>query len=126
MALHRAGLDLEIRDGGAELRVPVDEALVAIQQALPVKLNEHLLDGFRKAFVHGETLVRPIARRAEPPELAGDRPARLRFPFPDMLKKRLAAHIGALLTLAFEQPLDHHRSEEHTSELQSLMRLSYA
>src|SRR3546814_5858837 len=97
--LHR-----QVRNRGAELRVPVDEALVAIEQALVVKLDEHLDDGGGKALVHREALVRPVARRAQAAELPGDLAARLRLPFPDMLE----------------------RSEEHTSELQSLMRISYA
>src|SRR3546814_4005509 len=115
--LHR-----QVRNRGAELRVPVDEALVAIEQALVVKLDEHLDDGGGKALVHREALVRPVARRAQAAELPGDLAARLRLPFPDMLEKRLAAYLRALLPLAFQQP----SSEEHTSELQSLMRIPYA
>src|SRR3546814_3464481 len=39
----------------------------------------------------------------------------------------LAAHAGGVyLPLLPEQQLGNHRSEEHTSELQSLMRISYA
>src|SRR3546814_1980703 len=109
MPLHFLRLHLQVRNRGAELRVPVDEALVAIEQALVVKLDEHLDDGGGKALVHREALVRPVARRAQAAELPGDLAARLRLPFPDMLEKRLAA-----------------RPEEHTSELQSLISLSYA
>src|SRR3546814_15135013 len=74
--LHR-----QVRNRGAELRVPVDEALVAIEQALVVKLDEHLDDGGGKALVHREALVRPVARRAQAAELPGDLAARLRLPF---------------------------------------------
>jgi len=42
MALHFAGLDLEVRNGGAESGVPIDEALVAIEQVIAVELDEHL------------------------------------------------------------------------------------
>ena len=42
LALDLPGLDLEVGDGGAELRVPVDQPLVAIEQTLAVELDEHL------------------------------------------------------------------------------------
>src|SRR3546814_8820652 len=111
MPLHFLRLHLQVRNRGAELRVPVDEALVAIEQALVVKLEEHLDDCGGKALVHREALVRPVARRAQAAELPGDLAARLRLPFPDMLEKSLAAYL---------------RSEEHTSALASLMHTSYA
>src|SRR3546814_8022682 len=38
----------------------------------------------------------------------------------------LRGHEAVQLVARFLQLLDHHRSEEHTSELQSLMRISYA
>src|SRR3546814_14527792 len=96
--LHR-----QVRNRGAELRVPVDEALVAIEQALVVKLDEHLDDGGGKALVHREALVRPVARRAQAAELPGDLAARLRLPFQDMLEKRLASYLRALLPRSDER-----------------------
>ena len=47
-------LYLKIRDRGMQYRIPVDEALTAIDQALLVKTNEALLDGCREALIHGE------------------------------------------------------------------------
>src|SRR3546814_20423412 len=72
MPLHFLRLHLQVRNRGAELRVPVDEALVAIEQALVVKLDEHLDDGGGKALVHREALVRPVARRAQAAELRSE------------------------------------------------------
>ena len=102
------GLDLEVGDGGLEARVPIDQALVAIEQALAVEIDEHLEDGAAEALVHGEALVRPVARGAEPAELAGDRAAALGLPFPDLGDELLAAEIGALLLPLVELALDHH------------------
>src|SRR3546814_6569117 len=46
----------------------------------------------------------------------------------DLVTRRLPHHAGAepRITKCFEQSLGRHKSEEHTSELQSLMRISYA
>src|SRR3546814_9422840 len=71
MPLHFLRLHLQVRNRGAELRVPVDEALVAIEQALVVKLDEHLDEGGGNALVHREALVRPVARRAQAAALPG-------------------------------------------------------
>ena len=70
MALHLDLLHLEVGDRGEQLRVPVDQPLVLVDQALVVERDEHLEDGARQALVHGEALARPVARRAEPLELA--------------------------------------------------------
>jgi hypothetical protein len=45
MALHLQRHDLEIGNGGMELRVPIDQPLVAIDQALAVKIDEDLAHG---------------------------------------------------------------------------------
>jgi hypothetical protein len=42
MALHLAGFDLEIRNRGLQLGVPVDQPLVAIDQPLIVEIDEDL------------------------------------------------------------------------------------
>src|SRR5699024_2540434 len=97
-----------VADRGLEPRIPVHEALVAIDQPSLVELDEGVDDSVLVALVHGEALVRPVARCAQPPELAGDRPARLRLPLPDMLEEGLAADLGALYPLAVEITLDDH------------------
>jgi len=108
LALHFPRLDFEVADCGLEFRVPVHQTLVAVQQTTLVKLDEHVRHRARKALVHGEPLVRPVTRRTEPPELAGDRSAALRLPFPHMLEEGLAADLGALDALALQVALDHH------------------
>ena len=79
---HLALFHFEIGNRGVELRIPVDQALVAVNQALAVQLHEHFADGEREPFVHGETLARPIGRSAEPAQLAGDRARRIRLSIP--------------------------------------------
>ena len=108
LALDVPGLDLEIADRGLELRVPVHQALVAIDEPALVQLDERVRDRALIALVHGEALVRPVAAGAEAAELASDRAARLRFPFPDVLEESLATNFGALDALALEVALDHH------------------
>jgi hypothetical protein len=108
LALDLLGLDLEVRDGGAELRIPIDEALVAVEQALAIELHEHLEDGAAEALVHREALVRPVARSAEAAELAGDLASAFGLPFPDEIDEPIAGHVGALAPLSFELALDDH------------------
>jgi hypothetical protein len=59
-------LHLEIGDRGQELRIPVDQPLVFVDQPLAMELHEHLDYGAREPFVHGEALARPVARGTEP------------------------------------------------------------
>ena len=50
-------LDLEVGDGGQQLRVPIDEALVLVDEAGAIELDEHLAHGARQPLVHGEALA---------------------------------------------------------------------
>ena len=98
-------LDFQIRNRGLEMRVPVDQTLAAIDQALVVHLDEDLDHGVMEvAFVtrrrvrrtgHGEGVARPIAGRAKTLELFDDRVAVLVFPLPDLRQEVIAAHIRA-------------------------------
>ena len=90
MALHLPRLDLEIGDGGMELRVPIDQPLVAIDQALAVEIDETLRTA-AEPLVHGEALARPIGRGAEAAQLADDGAAGLRLPLPDLLEEGRSA-----------------------------------
>ena len=102
-------LDLDVGDRRLQLRIPVDEALVAIDQPLAIELHEHLEHGLRQALVHGEALARPVAGGAKPLQLVDDGPAGFGLPLPDALEKRLAAHVAATRLLAFrELALDDH------------------
>ena len=50
-------LDLEVGDRSEELRIPVDEPLVLVDQPFLVERDEHFEHGLRQAFVHGEALA---------------------------------------------------------------------
>ncbi len=102
-------LDLEVGDGGQELRVPVDEPLVLVDEAGAMELDEDLAHGARQPLVHGEAEPRPIARGPEPLELADDGVARLLLPLPDAADERLAPHGVAVGLLPLHQlALDNH------------------
>jgi len=108
MATHLAALDLEIRYGGLELRVPVHQPAVAVDQALAMQRHEHLAHRTRQALVHGEPFARPVERRAETPELLRDGPAGLGLPAPHPFGEPGTAQRLAGRPLACQQPLDHH------------------
>ena len=108
-AVHLALLDLQVRDGGLEMRVPVHQPLVAIDQTFLVQLHEDLADGGVQPLVQCEPFARPVAGRAQATQLAHDGPAAFCLPFPDLVDESLAAHVappdiagGGQLTL------DHH------------------
>ena len=93
LALGLAALDLEVRDHRVHDRVPVDQALVAVDQPFPVERDKHPAHRGREAAIHREALARPIGRRPEAAQLAGDRAARFRLPRPDPLDELLAAEV---------------------------------
>ena len=55
-------LHLQIRDGCLQLRVPIDQAFVLVDQALFVQSYKDFDDRLGQPLVHGETFPRPIAR----------------------------------------------------------------
>ena len=91
VALHLDLLDFEVGDGGEQLRVPIDQALVLVDQPGAVELDEHLAHGAGQSLVHGEALARPVAGGAEPLQLIDDQAAGLVLPLPDALDEFLAA-----------------------------------
>ena len=102
-------LHLEIGDRGQQLRIPVHQPLVFVDQAFAVQFDEHFHDGARQALVHGEAFARPVAGGAEPLQLVDDDAAALGLPLPDALEEFGAAHVAAARLLPFHQlPLDHH------------------
>ena len=99
----------EIGDRGHQLRIPVDQPLVLVDQAFLVQLDEHFHDGARQSLVHREALARPVAGSTEALELIDDDAAALRLPLPDAFEEFGAAHVAATRLLPFHQlPLDHH------------------
>ena len=98
--------DLEVRDGGQQLRVPVDQPLAPVDQSLLVQLHEDLLDDLRELRVHREVFERPVGRSAHPSHLARDRRARLLLPLPDALDELLPPEIVARDPLRVELAFD--------------------
>ena len=101
--------DFEIGNRGLEFRVPVDEALVLVDQPLVVELHENLHDGLRQALVHREAFAAPVAGRAEALQLIDDGAAGLVLPRPDALQEFLAAKLAPRrLLVGGELALDDH------------------
>src|SRR3954468_23446901 len=107
-ALDVLGLDLEVADRRLELGVPVHEALVAVDETAPVKLDEDVDYRAAEALVHRKSLVRPVAGRAEAAQLARDRSTRLGLPLPYVLEESLPPDLRSAEALALEVALDHH------------------
>ena len=119
---HMAGgfdiFDLEIRDRGFEMRIPVDQAFSAINQTLVIHVDKDLDHGVVEILLgrfgitgraaHGERLARPVAGCAQALELADDIAARFRFLVPDEADEFLAAHIGAAAIGFGQFAFDHH------------------
>ncbi len=102
-------LHLEIGNRGQQLRIPVHQPLVLVDQPLAVQFDEHLDDRARQALVHGEAFARPVAGGAEPLQLIDDDAAALGLPLPDALEEFGAAHVAPARLLPLHQlPLDHH------------------
>ena len=99
-------LDLKVGNRGLEMRVPVHEALAAIDQALVVKVDKDLdhrivevalLTRWRVGGArHGKGLTVPVAGRAKSLQLPDDRAARLLLLFPDPCKELLTPHGAAV------------------------------
>src|SRR3546814_14602463 len=83
--------DFEIGDCGQQYRVPVDEALAAIDQAGFMQPDEMFDDRLRIRGVHRERFARPVDAGTHATDLAADRAGRKFFPFPDFFDDLLAA-----------------------------------
>src|SRR5690606_40954223 len=90
MAVDLALVDLEIGHRRLQPAVPVDQALVLVDQAVAVQLDEHLAHRRGQALVHGEALARPVGRGAEAVQLPVDLAAGALLPGPDPLDELLA------------------------------------
>ncbi len=102
------GNDFQIRDCGMQYRIPVDQALAAIDQPFIIEAHENLSYCGRKSFIHGETFPRPVKRAAHTAQLAGDGVAGLLPPCPDPLNELLPAQIVAGFPLCSQLPLHYH------------------
>src|ERR1700730_2297265 len=102
-------LHFEVGDGGEERRVPIDEALVLVDQAFVVESDEHLQDRARQALIHGEALARPVAGGTKALQLIDDDAAGLGLPGPYPFEKLLPPQGRARRLLPLHQlTLDHH------------------
>ncbi len=105
LAVDLAAFDLEVRNRGLEMRVPVDQPLAAIDQPLVVHVDKDpdhrvveialFARGRAGGARHGEGIARPVEAGAQPLELADNGAARLRLPVPDAAQELLAPHLGA-------------------------------
>ena len=99
--------DLDVGDGGAQHRGPVDQALRAVDQAAVEELLEDGLDSLGQAVVEGEALALPVDRVADGAHLVLDDAAELVLPLPDALDELLAAVVETVLALGLlEHGLD--------------------
>ena len=72
------GLDLlhfQIGDRGLQLRIPVDQPLVLVDQPIAVEVDEDLDHRLGQALVHGEAFAAPVAGGAEALQLVEDHAA---------------------------------------------------
>ena len=107
-ALDLARFDFEVGNRGLELGVPVHQPLVAVDQALIVEVDEDLDHRAGEVRVHRELFAAPVHRAAQAAQLARDRAAAFRLPFPHLGDELLAGVVGALVTGGFELALDDH------------------
>ncbi len=95
-------VDLVVGDGGAELGVPVDEALASENLAGLEEVEEGAADGLRADVVEGEAGAGPVARAAHELELAEDAGFVLVFPGPDAFDEGVSAEVVAVLLFFLE------------------------
>ena len=70
MPLNRLAEHFVVADRGLQVGVPVDELLAAINEVFLEERKERVSNGFGAAFVQGEPLTAPVARRAHALELS--------------------------------------------------------
>ena len=102
------GQHFQVAERGQQHRVPIDQPLAAVDEALFVQAHEHFGDRARQRLVHGKALARPVDRGTHAAQLLGDGAAGLALPFPHSLDEFLAAQVAAAESLGVELALDHH------------------
>ncbi len=108
VALFFLAFHFQIGNRGVQCRVPVDQALAAIDQAFFMQTDEGFLHGAGQLLVHRETFARPVQRGAQATHLARDSAAGFGFPFPDFFDEGIAAEIVAGLAFGGQAALHHH------------------
>ena len=120
MALGLDVLDFEIRDGRLETRIPVHQALAAINKASFVQVGEHpdyriveilparRISGIPGGPGHGERFPTPVAGRAKALKLLADVAPRLVLLLPDEINKLVPREVGAAAVGFGEIPFNDH------------------
>ena len=101
-------IHLVVAQGSLVLRVPVNHAQAAINQALVVEVAEHLQHALAALLVHSERRAAPVARSAKLLQLLQDDATMLVSPVPCMFKKLFASEVGLFYALGGK--LVHHLS----------------
>ncbi len=97
--------DLRVREGGAAVRAPVDDAAALIDQTLLVEPTEGLAHGLGAGLVHGEAAAIPVTGNAHALLLLDDAVAVLFLPFPDALEELVAPEVVASKALLLTEHL---------------------
>ncbi len=106
-ALDRLVIDFVVGDGSLKLRVPVDQALAAIDEAIAEEIEKRLPDRTHAALVQGEPRPLPVTAAAQLPELLEDTRLVLILPGPDSPDQFVSTQImPGLPFLLADSPLD--------------------
>ena len=100
-------LHLQVGHRALQHRVPIDQALAAVDQALLEELHKGLGHCFGQFGVHGEVLAAPVHAVAHAAHLGGDGVAAFFFPLPDFGDKVFAAQVVAAELLILQLTLHH-------------------
>ena len=97
--VHLAGIilivDLDVAEGSAGFRIPVDDPPAAVDQAFVVQGHEHMADCFVETFIHRETLTAVVQAVAQLRPLLADGGRIFFFPFPSSFQELLPADVVA-------------------------------
>ena len=98
---------LQVGQGGGAAGTPVDNALVAVNQALVVQVDEGGADGPGRPRVQGEAQAGPVAGGAQSLVLLVNGVAVAGHPLPDTLLELLTAQVVAVGPLLGQQAFHH-------------------
>mmetsp|Transcript_71249 Transcript_71249/g.204392 ORF Transcript_71249/g.204392 Transcript_71249/m.204392 type:complete len:412 (+) Transcript_71249:2265-3500(+) len=98
---------LQVRECRAQVRAPIHQSVVPVDQALIVEADERLDHGLVQQRVHGEALARPVGARGDLVELVLDVAGVLVLPRPDSLQELLAAQVVARQLLVLVEQFLH-------------------
>ena len=106
MPLFRLVVHLDVRDRRPAGRAPVRDARPLIDEPLLIETDERLAHRARASLVHREPLARPVAGRAEHPQLIHDSVAVLLLPRPHTFEELLAPEVEPRRPLRAQRLLD--------------------